>query len=134
MSTFSFVLREMASSTGNCVQDFVAGVLKWAADHPFQATLSAVFLAVGAIPIVGSLVFILISVIVGLVGWIVCQVTVIVCTLLFLGAFLSIAACCSGCATSVVVSLYYACKLGCAAVGSITPDKAVRDEEPPKED
>lgn len=119
----------MTSSNSNCSHDVISGCLKWAAEHPFLATLSAVFLAVGAIPIVGSLVFILVSVIIGLVGWIVCQVAVIVSTLLFLGAFLSVAACCSGCATSVVVSLYYACKLGCAAVGAVVHDKPVRERE-----
>ena len=123
----------MTSSKGNCCQDFISGSLKWAAEHPFLATLSAVFLAVGAIPIVGSLVFILVSVVIGLVGWIVCQVAIIVSTLLFLGAVLSVAACCSGCATSVVVSLYYVCKLGCAAVGAVVHDKPVREREEEEE-
>lgn len=129
----SFVARKMSSSNANSV----SGALKWAAAHPFLATLSAVFLAVGAIPIVGCLVFILISVVVGLVSWIVCQVAVIVSTLLFLGFFLSIAACCSGCATSVVVSLYYACKAGGAAIGAVVGEKEARgglEEEPSKED
>lgn len=96
-----------------------------------MATLSAVFLAVGAVPILGSAAFILTSVVVGLVGWLVCEVAVIVCTLLFLCTCLSIAACCSGCVTSVVASIYLVCKL---LFGPFTSNKRAQDEVSPKED
>ena len=103
------------------MRTMISDATAWSQDHPFKATLSFVFLALGSIPIATALIFILTSAIIGLIGWVVCQAAVIVGTLVILAGFLSIAVCCSGCATSVAVLLYYTFRTARSAVKAVVP-------------
>ena len=111
------------------VQSFINDVTSWAVEHPFTATLTASFLLIGSVPIVVSIFFIMVSVVVGLISWIACQMMLIGAILVCLSFFLSFALCCSGCATSLVMSAYYLIKLITIGWGTISPSKKPAKEE-----
>jgi hypothetical protein len=112
----------------NSLQCFINDVTSWASKHPFTATLTACFLAVGSVPIIASTIFIIVSAAVGIVSWIACQVVVIVATLVCLSFFLCFALCCSGCATSLVVTAYYSLKLLGTGLEAACPSKKTQKE------